>query len=443
MANLFTEHELSTEITSSPLAERMRPTTLKQIMGQEHILGPDAPLSAFVRNKSLPSLILWGSPGTGKTTLAKCLASEVGMAVHQLSAVDAGVKELRSAIAQAVFNLKKGLRTILFIDEIHRFSKSQQDALLHAVERGDVVLIGATTENPSFSLNNALLSRCRVFRLADLSKEHISHIIRRAQSEDAWLRSLNITYVDESIIIALSGGDARETLNILETAAMIAPPDKNGSRSLDRSIIQQAAQQFIARYDKNADHHYNTISAFIKSVRGSDPDAALLYLAMMINAGEDPLFIARRLLILASEDIGNADPQALSVAMATFQALERIGMPEGRIVLSQATTYLAMAPKSNACYVAIENALNLVRSTSRLTIPHHLHTSASSFQESEGNARQYRYPHDEPGHFVADNYFPPELQPVSLYQPSGEGAEVDIADRLQRLWPYRESSSEP
>ncbi len=441
MEGLFDELESTNTRRTAPLAERMRPATLEEIVGQQHLIGPSGPLRAFVEKRTLPSCILWGPPGTGKTTLARALTQATGMRMQQLSAVDSGVKELRQVITAAKHQLRGGIRTVVFIDEIHRFTKGQQDALLHGVEQGDIILIGATTENPSFEVNNALLSRCHVYRLYQLTNTDIEIIINRALERDEVLRSLNIHHLEVEALVALSGGDARTALNALETSAIIAEPDEHGTRNIGVETIKAALLQRVVRHDKAGDSHYDLISAFIKTIRGSDPDAALVYLAAMLEGGEDPLFIARRLVILASEDIGNADPQALLLAVAGFQAIERIGMPEGGITLSQITTYLASAPKSNASYVAINAASQLVRNQSPLTVPLHLRNATTSLMQREGYGRGYRYPHDAPDHVINENYFPPEIPPQQLYAPSEQGAEAHLKERLQSLWPERLSAN--
>lgn len=420
----------------APLAERMRPRVLDDLAGQDHLVGKGAPLRAYVERNELPSIILWGPPGTGKTTLANILAASLARPLDRLSAVEAGVKELRDVIRRAERLGLAGKRPILFIDEIHRFNKSQQDALLHAVERGIVTLIGATTENPSFEVNNALLSRCRVYTLAELSRDALRSIVERALRDDVQLSKRSISVADWDALLMLSGGDARSALNILEAAVLLAPEGVQ-QVVINRDLLATAVQRRVVAYDRAGDHHYDTISAFIKSLRGSDPDAALLYLALMIEAGEDPTFIARRLIVFASEDIGNADPLALQTAVSVFQALERIGMPEGRIPLAQAVTYLASAPKSNASYLAIERARGLVQQGISVSIPLHLRNAPTSLMKELGHGNAYRYPHDSPEHFVHENYFPDGVVPVAWYLPDGQGAEETIRERLRVLWPER------
>ncbi len=420
-----------------PLAERVRPRTIDEVAGQEHLLGDGKPLRRFLENNELPSMILWGPPGTGKTTLANVLALSLNVPIHRLSAVESGVRDLREVIQRAEHTRATGQRTLLFIDEIHRFTKAQQDALLHAVEQGIITLVGATTENPSFEVNNALLSRCRVYRLEPLTPKNIRTIVERAIATDSELATKTIAIEDWDALIEAAGGDARNALNTLESAVGITPPNSNGVMSISREVLRNVLQQGVRNYDRAGDSHYDTVSAFIKSVRGSDPDAALLYLAIMIDAGEDPLFIARRLVILASEDVGNADPNALPLALAAFQALERIGMPEGRIPLAQAVTYLASAPKSNASYTAINKALDLVRATSRIPVPNHLRNAPTPLMKQQGYGLEYKYPHDAENHWIDENYFPVNIPPRAFYVPKNSGAEQQIAERLRNLWKGR------
>ena len=414
----------------------MRPTSLADFVGQRHLLGEGKILRQAIESDRLVSMILWGPPGVGKTTLARIIARETDSDFHAISAVTSGVAELRKIIERAKTNRRMGKRTILFIDEIHRFNKAQQDALLHSVEDGTLLLIGATTENPSFEVISALQSRCRVYKLEPLSEEDLDTIIRRAL-EDEQLKVLHLDLTDEArrLLIQLSGGDARNALTALELAAQLAPM-RDGERVVDRDVIEEAMQRRTLLYDKKGDYHYDVISAFIKSVRGSDPDAAIYWLARMIESGEDPKFIARRLIILASEDIGNADPHALMVATAAFQAVDYIGMPEGRIVLAQATAYLASAPKSNAAYVAIEEAQQEVRDHPAGDVPLHLRNAVTRLMKQFGYAAGYKYPHDHGG-FVEEDYFPKEVKKRLFYRPTENGIEKRIKERLEALWPKR------
>lgn len=355
-----------------PLAELVRPLAIDDVAGQEHLLGEGAPLRTFIQRRELPSMILWGPPGTGKTTLAHILTSAVGAHIERLSAVDSGVKELREVLRKAEILRTKGRRTVVFIDEIHRFTKSQQDALLHAVERGHITLIGATTENPSFEINNALLSRCQVYLLKLLTDHDMRTVLERALGTVSAARGVEVVVEDWDSLFRVASGDARKALNIIETITMAAQVSESGTIHLTTDAIERAIQKPLARYDKAGDYHYDTISALIKSMRGGDANAALLYCAVMIDAGEDPLFIARRVVIFASEDVGLADPLALQLAVSAYQALERIGMPEGRIVLGHVVSYMAKAPKSRSSYNAVNEALTLVRSGTPISIPMHL-----------------------------------------------------------------------
>lgn len=387
MESLFEDHNAKPETDSAaglfrPLAEVIRPTSIDDVAGQEHLLGQGAPLRTFIQRGELPSLILWGPPGTGKTTLAYILSSAVGAHIERLSAVDSGVKELREVLRKAENQLSRGKRTVLFIDEIHRFTKSQQDALLHAVERGSVTLIGATTENPSFEINNALLSRCQVYLLKLLSNDDLHIVIDRAINTISTIRGISIVVDDWSSLLRVAAGDARKALNILDTIVMSAPEEDHTPLRITTVAIERAIQKPLARYDRAGDYHYDTISALIKSMRGGDANAALLYSAVMIDAGEDPLFIARRLVVFASEDVGLADPHALPLAVSAFEALERIGMPEGRIILGHVVTYLANAPKSRTSYDAINAALATVQSGIPITVPMHLRNYPPTNDES-------------------------------------------------------------
>ncbi len=409
-----------------PLAERMRPTKLDDCLGQEHLTGKNGVLRRILGSGTLPSMIFWGPPGVGKTTLAQLLCQSSKRPFYTLSAVSAGVKEVREIIEKATH--QRG--AVLFIDEIHRFNKSQQDALLSAVERGILTLIGATTENPSFEVNSALLSRCQIYTLNPLTDNHITTLLQKALSTDPQLCLRPYTLPDPIPIVRLSGGDARKALNLLEVAASLTPEPYQ----ITEEIIQTAAQRHIPLYDKNGEAHYDIISAFIKSLRGSDPNAALYYLARMIEGGEDPKFIARRMLILASEDIGNANPTALALATSCFQAVTFVGYPEARIILAQTATYLACSPKSNASYVGIENALELVRKTGDLPVPLHLRNSPTPLMKKMGYGAGYQYVHDFQGNFVEQEYLPDAIAGTRLYEPLPTGREGDLRAYLRKCW---------
>jgi len=418
----------------------MRPRALAEFVGQTHLVGEGCILRRAIENDELLSMLFWGPPGVGKTTLAKMIASETRSQFFAMSAVTAGVADIRKVLEKAKANRALARRSILFIDEIHRFNKAQQDALLHSVEDGTVVLIGATTENPSFEVNAPLLSRCRVYRLHALAFEEIEAIVRRALEQDEILRGQNVA-VDEqalTLLVNMAGGDARVALNTLELSVQLAAGEKG---KVDVSLVKTALQSKVTPYDKKGDYHYDVISAFIKSVRGSDPNAALYWLARMISAGEDPKFIARRLIILASEDIGNADPQALALATAAFTAVTYIGMPEGSLVLSQATTYLASAPKSNASYKAISAAQKDIEETPVGAVPLHLRNAPTKLMREQGYKEGYLYPHDSAGNFVEQQYLPDELSDRLYYEPTENGAEAAIGQRLRKWWrKYRERS---
>lgn len=435
MSELFPQKELAPDPSAVPLADRIRPKTIDEVLGQDKLLGSGGPLRKFFAKKSFPSMIFWGPPGVGKTTVAYLIADNVDGDFRRLSAIEAGVKDVRQVISSATAARKSGRKTVLFIDEIHRFNKSQQDALLRAVEQGVITIIGATTENPSFEVNAALLSRCQVYRLFWLTDEDIRKLIERAVQTDPILKELEIKIVAWDFLLAVSGGDARTALNALETA--VAAADSDEEIIIDRALLESALQQKTARYDKKGDSHYDTISAFIKSLRGSDPDAALFWMAKMIEAGEDPKFIARRMVIFASEDVGNADPFALSLAVSVFDAVNLIGYPECSINLFQGCTYLASAPKSNRSYLAGNAALKEIRSGAPTSPPMHLRNAPTKLMKREGYSKGYKYPHDYDNDFVKENYFPEGYEPRAFYEPGDLGREKTIKERLRFFWPER------
>ncbi len=427
----------------APLAARMRPKNLDEFVGQEHLIGKGSVLRKCIDTDQIPSMILWGPPGSGKTTLAHIIANVTRSHFVPISAVSSGVADLRRAVEEARSRLKKSKqRTILFIDEIHRFNKSQQDSILPYVENGTIILISATTENPSFEVISPLLSRSRVYILKALSDYQIQRIIERAiRDETNGLGKLKVIIDDDAIkfLINMSNGDARTALNTLEMATAATSPSKDGSRKLDLSIIEESFQQRALLYDKSGEQHYDLISALHKSLRGSDPDAGLYWLGRMLESGEDPLYIARRLIRFASEDVGLADPQALVIAMSGQQAVHFIGMPEGKLALAQVVVYLATAPKSNALYTAYSGVKEDVEKTRNEPVPIHLRNPVTSMMQSLGYGRDYKYPHNFPGHFIKEKYLPENLKGKKYYFPSDQGFEEEIKRKIQKLWGNRES----
>lgn len=416
----------------APLAERIRPKSLDDFFGQKKLVGEGKPLRKMIENQSLSSLILWGPPGTGKTSLAKIIAETTNSEFFQINAVSSGVKELREIIEIGATNLNYNKRTILFVDEIHRFNKAQQDGLLSSVEKGEIILIGATTENPSFEIIPALRSRVRIFVLDPLSNNDLNEILNFALTKDEFLKSLNLTVVDPDFLIYISGGDARILLNVLE--ASVLNQINIEKIIIDKNVIEEVIQKKNILYDKSGEEHYNLISAFIKSIRGSDPDAAVYWLARMLEGGEDPLFIARRMIILAAEDIGNASPNALILAESTFSSVEKIGMPECRIILSQCAIYLASSPKSNSAYLAIDTALEDLRKLPSYSVPLHLRNAPTKLMQNLNYGKEYKYPHSYPNHFVDENYLPNEIRNKQYYFPTENGSEKTIKDRLKSFW---------
>lgn len=411
---------------NKPLAEVLRPESLNEYIGQSHLVGEGAILRSAIEKGDIPSMILWGPPGVGKTTLANIIANTLSAPFYQLSAINSGVKEVREVIEKA----KQSDNAILFVDEIHRFSKNQQDSLLGAVEQGIVRLIGATTENPSFEVISPLLSRCQVYVLKSLEKEDLLKIIERATGYYKQTFGRNITIKEAEALLRISGGDARKLMNAIE----LVVAQFKGDCIIDNEVVCSIIQQNLSMYDKKGENHYDIISAFIKSVRGSDPNAAVYWLARMIASGEDPLFIARRMLILASEDIGNANPNALLLANACFDAVNKIGYPECRIILSQTAVYLATSPKSNSTYLAINKALELVEQTGDLPVPLQIRNAPTSLMKQMGYGRDYLYSHDFAGHFVQQQFMPDALQTVELYSPCDNERENKTREHLRAMW---------
>ncbi len=411
----------------TPLAERMRPTRLEDLIGQDHLSSPESFLYKAIKSGNVPSLILWGPPGVGKTTIANIIANEIKVPFYTLSAISSGVKDIREVIQKAKFQTG----VVLFIDEIHRFNKSQQDAFLGAVEKGIIRLIGATTENPSFEVNAALLSRCQVFTLNPLGKEELLAMVNQALSEDADLKKQKVQVKESDALLRISGGDGRKLLNLLEIVLDGIGGEK---KVITDKQVMEIAQQKVALYDKSGEQHYDIISAFIKSIRGSDPNAAVYWLARMIEGGEDVKFIARRLVILASEDIGNANPNALLLATNCFEAVNLIGYPESRIILSQCVTYLASSAKSNASYMAIAKAQALVKERGDLSVPLHLRNAPTKLMKDLNYGKAYKYSHDFPGNFVEQEFLPEEISGTTIYDPGENARENELRKNLKRNW---------
>ncbi len=409
-----------------PLAERVRPNTLEDYIGQEHLTGEGAPLREAMNHKNIPSMIFWGPPGVGKTTLARIIGQHLGLQFYQLSAISAGVAEVRKIIEES----KMFGKVLLFLDEIHRFNKSQQDALLGAVENGSITLIGATTENPSFEVNNALLSRCQVYILKDLDKDSLLKIVTHAITTDTELKKKKITLEETEALFSFSGGDARKLLNILEQVCNQPKTDI----TLNNETVTKLLQQKIALHDKDGEEHYNIISAFIKSIRGSDPNAAVYWLARMLDGGESIEFIARRMIILASEDIGNANPTALVIATNTMQAIQMIGMPESRIILSQCVTYLASSAKSNASYMAIDDAWASVRKHGQLPVPLHLRNAPTKLMKQMNYGKDYEYAHQYENNFIEQEFLPEKISGTRFYDPGKNTRENELREFLKRRW---------
>jgi putative ATPase len=445
--SLFDEYESALPVPKVhegkiPLAERIRPQRLAGFVGQEHLLSEGKALKAQIESGQLVSMIFWGPPGSGKTTLARIIARETKSKFVAMSAVDSGVVEVRKVIQEAQLLKKQtGEQLLLFIDEIHRFNKAQQDALLHSVEEGTIILIGATTENPSFEVINALLSRCKVYKLEELTEDHLNTILQHAMEHDVFLKHKSIQIDDRESLLFYAGGDARNLLNSLEICVHLTEPDAGGIHHITKAVIEEAYQQKHIIYDWAGEYHYDTISAFIKSLRGSDPDAAVYWMMRMLEGGEDPKFIARRMVILASEDVGNADVYALTLAVSTFQAVDLIGMPEARIILAQCATYLASCPKSNASYMALETAALDVRQEELYPVPLHLRNAVTKLMTKMNYGKDYKYAHDyhDQGedHFAEQDYLPPPLKHKIYYHPTELGTEKKFKERLERLWKKR------
>lgn len=420
---------------SSPLAERLRPQTLDDFVGQQHLVGKGAVLRKMIDSGRIPSIIFWGPPGVGKTTLANIISNVLEAPFYKLSAINSGVKDVRDVIEKAGSNrFFSATAPILFIDEIHRFSKSQQDSLLHAVETGTITLIGATTENPSFEVIRPLLSRCQVYVLKPMEMNDLENLLERALTKDHILKQKQIEVEESTALFRFSGGDARKLYNILD---LVVEASVDDTIVINDQLVSERLQENPAAYDKGGEMHYDIISAFIKSIRGSDPDAAIYWLARMVEGGEDPKFIARRLVISASEDIGLANPNALLLANACFDTLQKIGWPEGRIVLAQATVYLATSPKSNSTYEAINKAMSKVRETGNLPVPMHLRNAPTSLMKELDYGKDYKYAHAYENNFVEDNFFPEQLKQKKFWEPQNNAAENKIVEWMRRLWKNR------
>lgn len=418
---------------STPLAERLRPQNLDEFIGQEHLVGKGAVLRRMIESGRIPSIIFWGPPGVGKTTLANIIANAIKAPFYKLSAINSGVKDVREVIEKAKSTrFFDSAAPILFIDEIHRFSKSQQDSLLNAVETGTVTLIGATTENPSFEVIRPLLSRCQVYVLKSMEKKDLQVLLNRALTEDLILKERKIKVEETDALFRFSGGDARKLMNILELTVATDKEDKE--IVITDYLVTERLQENPAAYDKGGEMHYDIISAFIKSIRGSDPDAAIYWLARMVAGGEDPKFIARRLVISAAEDIGLANPNALLLANACFDTLQKIGWPEGRIVLAETTIYLATSPKSNSAYLAIDNAISKVEQTGNLPVPLHLRNAPTSLMKELDYGKDYKYSHDYENNFVKQDYLPKELKNCKFWEPQSSPAEKKLSDWMKKLW---------
>lgn len=431
-------------LANQPLAERMRPRKLDDYAGQAHLVGKDGFLRQVINTGNIPSFILWGPPGVGKTTLASILAHQLDRQFFQLSAVHSGVKDVRETIEKArKLQFFDRPNPILFIDEIHRFSKSQQDSLLSAVEQGIITLIGATTENPSFEVISPLLSRAQVYVLKPLERAELEGLLKKAVQEDTYLKKQSVKLKETEALLRISGGDARKLYNALEVVvSSLSKQDEKEEIIITNELVSKTIQENISMYDKKGEQHYDIVSAFIKSIRGSDPDAAVYWLARMVEGGEDPLFIARRLVILAAEDVGLANPNALLLAQTGFEAVNNIGWPESRILLSEITLYLATSPKSNSAYMAINEAQQLVKSTGDLAVPLHLRNAPTKLMKELGYGQNYKYPHSYPGNFTEEYYLPEEIRSKQLYKPQLNPRETEAKQRLEKMWKKLKNKSD-